>query len=31
MGEFEGGFGFITQQLRSVHLDLLSFQEQTDQ
>jgi archaellum component FlaC len=26
-----GGFGFLTQQVRAVHLDLLSFQNQTNQ
>jgi hypothetical protein len=30
MGELEGGFGFLTGQLRTVHLNLLSFQEQTN-
>jgi hypothetical protein len=29
VGELEGGFGFLTQQLRAVHLDLLSFQTET--
>ena len=27
----EGSFGFLTQQLKSVHKDLLSFQERTEQ
>src|SRR2546423_9765787 len=27
----EGSFGFLTQQLKSVHKDLLSFQERTGQ
>ena len=27
----EGSFGFLTQQLESVHKDLLSFQERTEQ
>lgn len=31
MGEFEGGVGFPTQQVRTVHLELLGFQEQTSQ
>jgi hypothetical protein len=30
VGELEGGFGFLTQQLRTVHLDLLGFQDQTN-
>ena len=29
VGELEGGFGFLTQQVRGVHLDLLSFQSKT--
>jgi hypothetical protein len=29
VGELEGGFGFLTQQVRTVHLDLLGFQSQT--
>ena len=31
VGELEGGFGFLTQQVRAVHLDLLNFQGQTNQ
>jgi archaellum component FlaC len=31
VGELEGGFGFLTQQVRAVHLDLLNFQSQTNQ
>jgi uncharacterized coiled-coil DUF342 family protein len=31
VGELEGGFGFMTQQVQAVHRDLLGFQEQTDQ
>jgi hypothetical protein len=31
VGELEGGFGFVTQQVRAVHLDLLGFQKQTNQ
>ena len=31
VGELEGGFGFLTQQVQAVHRDLLEFQEQTDQ
>ena len=31
VGELEGGFGFLTQQVRTVHLDLLNFQSQTNQ
>ena len=31
VGEIEGSFGFLTQQLKSVHKDLLSFQERTEQ
>ncbi|KAB2917038.1 MAG: hypothetical protein F9K29_10270 [Hyphomicrobiaceae bacterium] len=30
VGELEGSFGFLTQQVRTVHLDLLGFQKQTD-
>jgi hypothetical protein len=29
VGELEGGFGFLTQQVQGVHRDLLGFQEQT--
>jgi archaellum component FlaC len=31
VGELEGSFGFLTQQVRGVHRDLLGFQEQTNQ
>ena len=31
VGELEGSFGFLTQQMQGVHRDLLGFQEQTDQ
>src|SRR5262249_14230813 len=31
VGEPEGSFGFLTQQIRSVHKDLLAFQETTEQ
>ena len=31
VGELEGGFGFLTQQVRTVHLDLLGFQSQTNE
>ena len=30
VGELEGGFGFLTQQLQGVHRDLLGFQSQTN-
>lgn len=30
VGELEGGFGFLTQQVRAVHLDLLNFQTLTN-
>lgn len=30
VGELEGGFGFLTQQVRAVHLDVLNFQDQTN-
>jgi hypothetical protein len=30
VGEIEGSFGFPTQQVQSVHKDLLSFEEKTD-
>src|SRR5579872_4329764 len=31
VGELEGSFGFLTQQIKSVHKDLLAFQAKTDQ
>jgi septal ring factor EnvC (AmiA/AmiB activator) len=31
VGELEGGFGFLTQQVRTVHLDLLGFQKRTEE
>ena len=31
VGEIEGSFGFLTQQLKSVHKDLLTFQAKTEQ
>lgn len=31
VGELEGGFGFLTNQLRDVHRDLLGFQQQTNE
>ena len=31
VGELEGSFGFLTQQVKSVHRDLLAFQERTEQ
>jgi hypothetical protein len=31
VGELEGSFGFLTQQLRGVHKDLLAFQAKTDE
>ena len=30
VGELEGGFGFLAQQVQGVHRDLLGFQEQTN-
>jgi hypothetical protein len=30
-GEIDGSFGFPTQQIKSVHKDLLAFQAKTDQ
>jgi uncharacterized protein YoxC len=30
VGELEGGFGFLTQQVQGVHRDLLGFQQQTN-
>jgi len=30
VGEMEGSFGFLTEQVRSVHKDLLAFQAQTE-
>jgi hypothetical protein len=31
VGEIEGSFGFLTQQIKSVHKDLLTFQARTEQ
>jgi hypothetical protein len=31
VGELEGGFGFLTQQVRAVHLDLLGLQKRTEE
>ena len=31
VGEIEGSFGFLTQQIKSVHKDLLAFQAKTEQ
>jgi uncharacterized protein YoxC len=31
VGELEGSFGFLTQQVKSIHRDLLAFQEKTEQ
>ncbi len=31
MSEIEGSFGFLTQQIKSVHKDLLAFQAKTEQ
>jgi uncharacterized coiled-coil DUF342 family protein len=31
VSELEGSFGFLTQQVQTVHKDLLSFQEKTEQ
>ena len=31
VGEIEGSFGFLTEQVKGVHRDLLRFQEQTGQ
>jgi hypothetical protein len=31
VSEIEGSFGFLTQQIKSVHKDLLAFQEKTEQ
>jgi hypothetical protein len=31
VGELEGSFGFLTQQIKGVHKDLLAFQERTEQ
>src|SRR5438067_11385282 len=31
VAELEGGFGFLTQQVRTVHRDLLAFQTKTEQ
>jgi len=30
VGELEGSFGFLTQQVRGVHKDLLAFQERAE-
>lgn len=30
VGELEGGFSFLTNQVRDVHRDLLGFQQQTE-
>jgi predicted RNase H-like nuclease (RuvC/YqgF family) len=30
VGEIEGSFGFLTEQVKSVHRDLLKFEEKTD-
>ena len=31
VSEIEGSFGFLTQQIKSVHKDLLAFQTKTEQ
>ena len=31
VSEIEGSFGFLTQQIKTVHKDLLAFQERTEQ
>lgn len=31
VGEIEGSFGFLTQQIKGVHKDLLTFQAKTEQ
>ena len=31
VGELEGSFGFLTQQVKAVHKDLLAFEEKTEQ
>jgi predicted RNase H-like nuclease (RuvC/YqgF family) len=31
VGELEGSFGFLTQQVKGVHRDLLAFQQATEQ
>jgi hypothetical protein len=31
VGELEGSFGFLNEQVKSVHRDLLTFQERTEQ
>jgi predicted nucleic acid-binding Zn-ribbon protein len=31
VSELEGSFGFLTQQVQTVHRDLLAFQEKTEQ
>jgi seryl-tRNA synthetase len=30
VGELEGSFGFLTQQVKAVHKDLLAFEEKTE-
>jgi hypothetical protein len=31
VGELEGSFGFLTQQIQNVHKELLTFEEKTEQ
>jgi len=31
VGELEGSFGFLTEQIKNVHKDLLAFQARTEQ
>ena len=31
VGELEGSFGFLTQQVKAAHKDLLAFEEKTEQ
>jgi predicted nucleic acid-binding Zn-ribbon protein len=31
IGELEGSFGFLTQQVKAIHKDLLEFEEKTEQ
>jgi hypothetical protein len=31
VGELEGAFGFLTQQVKGVHKDLLAFQQKTEE